>query len=105
MQDPLLHEIVQTIVSYCNPQGIWLYGSYAKGQARLASDIDLLVVRDSPLTRGQRALEIRQLFYDFPLRVDLVVLTPEEIAEELGRRYSFTSSIMKSAVELYSRHG
>lgn len=39
-------ELLRSVVSYCNPRRVILFGSHAHGQPGPGSDIDLLVVVD-----------------------------------------------------------
>lgn len=94
-------EVIETVVRFCQPDRIILYGSRVKRNARPDSDLDLLVVMETDLPRAFRAKPIRQLFYDSPVRVDMIVYTPAELEEQLRLPYSFLSSIMKSGVEVY----
>lgn len=61
-------------------QRIILFGSYAKGDAAQASDVDLLVVADTPLPPSQRYGAVRRLAADLPASFDIIVKTPEEYA-------------------------
>lgn len=64
-----------------DPDKTILFGSYANGQAREDSDIDLLVVAAMPGNTGQRYSAVRKLLADIPSSFDLVVKTPEEYQE------------------------
>ena len=44
-----IDEVVRQIAENFHPQQIILFGSYARGNPRPESDVDLLVVMDSPL--------------------------------------------------------
>lgn len=39
-----IHGLLATIIERCHPEQVWLFGSRARGDARLGSDWDLLVV-------------------------------------------------------------
>ncbi|MDP2830206.1 MAG: nucleotidyltransferase domain-containing protein [Sulfuricellaceae bacterium] len=55
-EETLLHQMVETIVREVAPETIILFGSRARGDARLDSDVDLLVVESEPfsLQRSRR---------------------------------------------------
>src|ERR1041385_2218183 len=55
-----IDQVVQQIVEKFKPQKIILFGSYACGNPRPESDVDLLVVMDTPLKESQQSLEIRR---------------------------------------------
>jgi predicted nucleotidyltransferase len=67
-----IYEVVQQIVDKFHPQSIILFGSYAYGQPEPWSDVDLLVIMDTPLKEIDQAVEIcRSIRCDFP--IDLIV--------------------------------
>lgn len=57
-------------------RAVWAFGSRATGQARRASDLDLAILGDPPLSLSQLGA-LREAFSDsnLPMRVDLVDLT------------------------------
>jgi predicted nucleotidyltransferase len=72
--------IIERIVQRFNPVRIILFGSHARGEARLDSDLDLLVVLPSVANKRQAAVEIRRALNGVPVSKDIIVTTPEEIA-------------------------
>lgn len=98
-------ELVDKIVAEYEPEKIFLFGSYADGNADSDSDIDLLIIKDSPEPRTNRIAELkmRLLKYKFKFPVDFLVYTKREIdAENLGR-FSFIYNILNSGKVLYER--
>ena len=73
-----LDEIVDRIVRHFDPEKIILFGSYARGEARDDSDLDLLVVAQTDLRPRQRFHAVRELLADYPVAFDLFLKTPEE---------------------------
>ena len=53
-----IRALVQRIVERFKPEKIILFGSYAYGHPKPESDVDLLVVMDTPLRARQQRLEI-----------------------------------------------
>jgi predicted nucleotidyltransferase len=79
MIDPeQIAEITDRIVQQLAPEKIILFGSYANGNAREDSDIDLLVVAETDLSARDRFPAIRRLLADFPAAFDVFWKTPEE---------------------------
>jgi predicted nucleotidyltransferase len=78
------------------------FGSYARGDWGVSSDLDLiLIVRDSDLPFWQRSLKWDVL--GFPVPVDLLVYTQVEwqnLVEQAGR---FPKTIEKEAVWIYQQ--
>lgn len=91
------------IVEACDPGEILLYGSHAKGQATVESDIDLLVVAGPGARTATLAIEAREVLDGFPMRIDLKVMTQEELEAESRQPYGFIQSIRSSGIVLYKR--
>jgi len=90
----------QLIVNY-QPEKIILFGSMAKGQADEDSDIDLLVIKETTSSFGDRIREaVRGLKYKVPL--DIIVYTPKEI-EQLKNNNFFIHEIITEGVLLYEK--
>jgi predicted nucleotidyltransferase len=71
-------EIVDRIVRQLDPEKIILFGSYARGDARDDSDVDLLVVAETELPLRDRFPAVRRLLADFPAAFDVFWKTPDE---------------------------
>lgn len=76
----VLPEAIQRITKQFQPVQIILFGSWARGEARPDSDLDLLVVL--PVVQNKRAtmVELLRALNGLPISKDVVVTTPEEIA-------------------------
>ncbi len=79
-QPECLPEAVQRIARQFDPLRIILFGSWARGDARPDSDLDLLVVLPRVDNKRHAAVEILRALNGLPLSKDVVVTTPEEIA-------------------------
>jgi len=98
-----LRSITGLIVRCCDPDAVVLFGSYAKGQENRDSDLDILVISDFREPPHLREHELRELLVRYPLRIDLHLVTPEEMAAELCKPYGFLSSVHGSGMRLYTR--
>jgi len=76
--DGMLQEIIRRVVEAAKPERIILFGSAARGEMGLNSDVDLLVVR-SGVHRRRLAMEIYRRLSGVGCPVDVVVVTPEDI--------------------------
>ena len=95
-----IDEVVQQIVEKFKPQKIILFGSYARGNPSPESDVDMLVVMDTPLKEVQQAIQIcQQIEYRFGL--DLIVHTPKHLAERLKMGDWFLRDVVKEGKVLY----
>lgn len=62
-EETMLQQMVATIVHEVAPEKIILFGSRARGEARLDSDVDLLVVEAEPFTaQRSRRKEAARLY-------------------------------------------
>lgn len=78
-----------------------LFGSYARGRRDLGTDLDLLVVMDSPLDFVSRNAELAErLRAGVPL--DLLVYTPAEMADM--RERPFLRHALTGSQVLYARN-
>ncbi len=73
-----------------------LFGSMARGDVGISSDIDLLIVRRTEAPFVRRPLELKEI-----KGVDLLVLTPEEL-EEFKER-PFYKTILREGKLIYEK--
>ena len=101
--ETLLAEVVRRILSVGSPRRITLFGSWARGNARPDSDLDLLIVEDSDVPRFRRSGRYRRALCGvFPAK-DVVVWTPQEIEDWRGVPNAFISRILAEGKVLYER--
>jgi uncharacterized protein len=98
----VLHGIADLIVQAANPDALVLFGSYAKGAQNVESDIDLFVIADGADSRPARDQELKGLVCRYPIRIDLRLVTPRELAAAESTPYAFLSSALASGVVLYA---
>jgi predicted nucleotidyltransferase len=98
--DEIIQELISRIASQFQPKRIILFGSYAYGKPRPESDVDLLVVMDTPLRETQQALEIR-LHVNPLFGVDILVYTPSRLEQRLKLGDSFLNEITEKGLVVY----
>lgn len=98
-----MSEIVNKIVYGYNPDKIILFGSYAKGNPNEDSDLDLFVIKDSDLSRPERAIQVRKLLYGSMVPIDLIVYTPNEIKESKNNKHGLVYEVLKYGKTIYER--
>jgi len=97
-----IEDVVRQIVQRFQPQQIILFGSYAYGQPRAESDVDLLVVLDTEDKETEQAVRIcQEIEYHFGL--DLIVRTPATLAHRLVQGDMFLREIVSKGKVLYER--
>ena len=94
-QPPCLPEIVERISRKFHPVQIILFGSWARGEAREDSDVDLLVVLSKVEHKRKAAIEVLRALNGLPISKDVVVTTPQEIKE----RGKIVGDILRPALE------
>ena len=94
-QPPYLNEVIDRIARKFNPVRIILFGSWARGEAREDSDLDLLVVLPKVEHKRKAAIQIGNTLSNLPISKDIVVTTPEEI-EKYGK---IVGNILRPALE------
>lgn len=60
------------------PARVILFGSYARGNADEASDLDLLVIEESLQDKAGEYLKLRDALGSLPTGVDLLLMTRQE---------------------------
>jgi predicted nucleotidyltransferase len=95
-----IDQVVQQIVEKFKPQKIILFGSYARGNPRPESDVDLLVVMNTSLKESKQSLEIRRQL-DVMFGMDLIVHTPKRLKQRVEMGDWFLRDVMKDGKVLY----
>ncbi len=98
-----IQEVINKISNNYFPEKIILFGSYAKGNPEVTSDLDLFIIKDSTLPRYKRGIEVRRLLFGSMIPIDLLVYTPKEIEEQKDRKYSLVYEVLNTGRVLYER--
>jgi predicted nucleotidyltransferase len=96
----VIEHIVHEIALRFRPRRVILFGSYAYGHPTPDSDVDLLVVMDTPMRAVDQAVAIREAV-DFPFPTDLLVRTPQQLEERLAMNDAFLKEITSRGIVLY----
>lgn len=83
------------------PEQIILFGSYAYGEPRPDSDVDLLVIMSHSGHNVYLAIEILNRVPP-PFPVDLLVRTPAEVRQRLALNDTFLHTVMSKGRVLYA---
>src|SRR5882672_10652296 len=103
VEQPSIQEITKRIVEAFRPARIVLFGSRARGDARSDSDLDLMVEMASELRPMDRARAIYKLFGPRRWSMDVVVYTPQEIAQQRQYDNSLIRVIEEEGRVLYEQ--
>jgi predicted nucleotidyltransferase len=95
-----IDDLANRIATAFSPERIVLFGSFAYGSPGVDSDVDLLVVMPCVGKPWRKAAEIRnRVRPEFPL--DLLVRTPEQVAERVALGDGFVREILDRGTVLY----
>ena len=87
-----MNEVVRRLVEAFDPDRIALFGSWARGEARPDSDLDLLVVVATDEPAWRRMARAHRALRGLPVAVDVFVRTPAEV-EKYGQWLGHTIAI------------
>lgn len=77
----LIKQIVAKLVQASHPAKIILFGSCARNEMKVGSDIDLLVIEENIENKGKEMVRLRNIIGDVGVGVDLLVYSQKEINE------------------------
>lgn len=91
------------------PQKIYIYGSYARGEAKRDSDLDLLIIKNTTKQPRQRLGDVYSLIYSrknlensaFNVSIEPIVYTPREFEIRKKINDSFIKELVKDAQLIY----
>lgn len=101
MKDATLRQIVSVFKAF-DPERIILFGSQARDQEDDESDIDLILVYQTPKPFLERLKEL-YLAWDIPRAVDILAYTPEEF-ERMKQESFFIQEALREAQVLFERN-
>lgn len=96
--------VLNKLVSFYDPQIIYLFGSQARNEANKDSDIDFLIVKESDKPKRLRALEFRKELRGhnyYP--VDILVYTPQEFKNECKIKGTIAYHVKEEGKILYEQ--
>lgn len=103
-EQEVIQDILEKLLAGYDPQKVILFGSYAYGNPRPDSDIDLLIVKETSERLIDRWVTVRRLLSD-PKRtipLETLVLTPQEISMRLAIGDQFLAEIVRKGRVLYA---
>lgn len=99
----MLEQIVERIREAAQPDRIVLFGSRARGTARSDSDFDIIVIKESDEPRYKPSAPLYTTVADLPVEVEVVVYTPEEVADWSGVPQASVTTAIREGRVLYER--
>ncbi len=99
-----IRAIAKHIAEKFNPEQIILFGSHAYGKPSAWSDVDLLVVMDTPRGEMETILEIVDSLPDVLFSVDILARSHKVIKKRQSLGDQFMIDIVKKGKVLYARN-
>lgn len=99
----LLDEIVRRLVKAVDPDRIILFGSWARGDARPDSDVDLLIVKDSDQPAHRRTMPAYLALRGLGVPKDIIWRTPDEVEEWSSVANYVTTRAVREGKILYEK--
>jgi HEPN domain-containing protein/predicted nucleotidyltransferase len=98
-----LDEIRDRIVRFLDPDSIILFGSRSSGEESSGSDVDILIVKDTPERPADRRMTVERLLADRELPLDIFVYTPDEMRRLFALGSPFIHEVVETGRVLYMR--
>ena len=99
----IINSISKKLKEKYKAEKIILFGSYAEGNPRKDSDIDLLIIKKTNARHIDRAVSVRKILKDENriVAIDPIVYTPDEINKRLELEDDFVKNILDNGAVLY----
>jgi len=98
---PIVQAVCEHLVKALKPKKVILWGSYAKGTNTIHSDVDMIIVTENHIPLSRRKT-IPSLFYKFPVKVDVLFLTEDDVRRKKQSPLSLINSALSYGITLYS---
>ena len=76
----MIDRAVRILVDTAKPSRIMVFGSYARGDAREDSDLDLLVIQPRVEDRAREMVRLRRALRPLRIPVEILVYSADEVA-------------------------
>lgn len=104
IDEHMINEVKQRLVSLYDPVAIYIFGSYAWGHPDEESDLDLLIVIDNyKKNRHQTLVDGHKALMDLDLFKDLVVYSQEEFVDCSQDQTSLCNKVVKQGKQIYAK--
>jgi predicted nucleotidyltransferase len=105
--DETIQRMVEAVVREAQPEMVYVFGSYARGQAREESDIDLLIVESADFGPGRsrwaELKRIRRALSGFRVPKDILVFSRGEFDYWKGASSHVIAQAAKEGRLIYAR--
>ena len=81
ISEETIKETIERLVKTAKPQKIYLFGSYARGDARNQSDLDFLVIEHTIRSRRKEMVRLHDAIRSMRIPVDILVASEAKFNE------------------------
>jgi len=96
-----LEEIIRRIVRVAQPERIILFGSAARGEMGLHSDVDLLVIKSGEFDQSLLVGDIYVNLHGVGQAVDVILVTPEQVERYRHTHCLVIAPALREGKEVY----
>ena len=97
----VLAEVVHRIVEVVQPERIILFGSAARGEMGLNSDLDLLVIKSGEFDQSRLVGDIYLNLHGVGQAVDVILVTPEQVKRYRNTHCLVIAPALREGKEIY----
>src|SRR5688572_7960116 len=98
-----IRAVAERIANQFHPDKIIRFGSYAYGEPKPWSDVDLLIVMDTPLTPNKQRRAISEFLYPKPFSLDIVIWSAGELQDRIQEGDWFLKEAVERGQTLYEK--
>jgi predicted nucleotidyltransferase len=98
----LIEYLVKRIVDEINPLRILIFGSVARDEAAIDSDIDILVVMPEGIHRRRTAQLLYRKIRGVKIPFDILVATPSDLERHKSNKGLIYQTILHEGKEVYA---
>ena len=99
-----IREMGKLIGQRFHPEKVILFGGYARGEAGINSDVDLMVVMESDAVWYKKSTPIQLALSERWIEpIDIIVRSPEVFAQRQSQPYTLEYEAAKDGVVLYEK--
>ncbi len=103
--DKVLEDIIDKLKRKYRPIKVILFGSYAHGNPKDDSDIDLLILKKTDERSIERFIKVKKIIYNPERKIAIspLIYSPTELNKRLEIGDDFIKDILKEGIVLYEK--